>query len=153
MLASTALSAVGVSDADQVVEKALESGAAYEKCLVWLGAQGADLGVLEFGEWGSAAVVRDVVAERSGFVGAVDARGVGQLILDLGGGRKSKSDVIDHSVGVEMAVEVGDELSAGDLIGRVYASSEADGEMGDQVLRGAVSVVEAAVDRRAVVLR
>lgn len=55
-----------------------------------------------------------VVAAQSGKVAAVAAQDVGIAALVLGAGRRRKEDKVDPAVGVEMAVQVGDTVAAGD---------------------------------------
>lgn len=39
---------------------------------------------------------------------------MGHLVVELGGGRQRKTDVIDHSVGVELLKTVGDAVTTGE---------------------------------------
>ena len=61
-------------------------------------------------------------APRSGYVSAIDTEALGQAIIDLGGGRRQVSDSIDHSVGLEMLVRIGDRVDAGDPVVRIFAN-------------------------------
>ena len=58
-----------------------------------------------------------------GIVHKVDARAVGQAVVDLGGGRKKKGDLIDPTVGVVCHVEVGKGVVPGDVLFSVLAGS------------------------------
>ena len=42
-------------------------------------------------------------------------------MIEMGGGRQLTGDSIDHSVGMEMQVRLGDEVSVGDPLVRLYA--------------------------------
>ncbi len=46
------------------------------------------------------------------------------MIIELGGGRKVMTDRVDHSVGLELLVRIGDYVDAGKPILRVFASRE-----------------------------
>lgn len=41
----------------------------------------------------------------------------------LGGGRAAKEDVIDLSVGVVLSKKIGDKVSKGDVIARIYCDN------------------------------
>jgi pyrimidine-nucleoside phosphorylase len=133
----TVLEACGLPD--RAVE-VLEGGSALAKAKEWFAAQGGDLTVFESEDWGRAAVVREVRAAQAGWVERVDARRIGELVVNLGGGRKRKEDAIDPAVGCEVLVEVGDQVRAGDAVLRVHSASVfEDGE--DCVIFSAEPVV------------
>lgn len=44
----------------------------------------------------------------------IDAAVVGHLVIELGGGRLKKTDVLDHAVGLQFLKVIGDEISPGD---------------------------------------
>lgn len=108
-LAGHTLAAVGI-DIDPA--KALRSGAAYTKAVAWFRAQGATVldPPLE------RLVETDLTAPAAGFVSRVDAGSVGELVLDLGGGRRRKDDVVDLQVGVTVHKVVGDAVMAGEPV-------------------------------------
>ena len=41
---------------------------------------------------------------------------IGLLLIELGGGRKAKTDVIDHGVGFSFKKKIGDKVKKGDVI-------------------------------------
>ena len=49
------------------------------------------------------------------------SRSLGEAIIELGGGRKVLGDAIDHSVGLEMQVRIGDRIEAGESLARIFA--------------------------------
>lgn len=102
-----------------MLERDIASGHALAKFREMVQAQGGDLDRLPpLGE------SSDVTSEREGFVTSVHTEALGQVIIELGGGRKLISDQIDHSVGLEMLVRVGDPIAAGQPLLRVYATAE-----------------------------
>ena len=64
----------------------------------------------------------DVSAPRSGFIHAMDSRALGILAMELGAGRKSKDDILDHGVGIRVHVRCGQRVDAGDPLLTLYAS-------------------------------
>jgi thymidine phosphorylase len=71
-----------------------------------------------------APVTRELTADREGFVGEVSALGLGRVALDLGAGRRTKEDAVDHAVGVRCFAKRGDEVQSGQLLAAVYARDE-----------------------------
>jgi pyrimidine-nucleoside phosphorylase len=63
----------------------------------------------------------EFVSDKSGYVAHVDAEQLGFAIIELGGGRKSSTDKIDHSTGFEMLVRIGDKVDAGQPLLRVFS--------------------------------
>jgi pyrimidine-nucleoside phosphorylase len=45
---------------------------------------------------------------------------IGLLLIDLGGGRKTKSDMIDHGVGFEFKKKIGDKVKKGETIFEIH---------------------------------
>jgi pyrimidine-nucleoside phosphorylase len=94
----------------------LDSGQGFEKFNAMVVAQGGDaLAALEI------AKQQEVVeAASSGFVAAIDTQAIGRAVIELGGGRKQLNDAVDHSVGIEMLVKIGDSIERGQPLARVY---------------------------------
>jgi pyrimidine-nucleoside phosphorylase len=116
---------VGHDEARRRAEDAIASGralAAYER---WIVAQGGDpsLDALP-----SAPVVREVPAERDGFVERIATTSIGLASLHLGAGRVRKDDAIDHSVGIVCRAKRGDAVRAGQALADVHTRDEADAE-------------------------
>jgi thymidine phosphorylase len=59
-------------------------------------------------------------AHKRGYITKMDTQGIGQLLVDLGGGRKKASDPVDPRVGIVFRGKLGLRVNSGDLIGTVY---------------------------------
>jgi pyrimidine-nucleoside phosphorylase len=64
-----------------------------------------------------------VEAQHAGAVVDVDPLALGQLVVDLGGGRRQPTDAIDPAVGVVLRKTLGDEVHTGDVLAFVHAST------------------------------
>jgi thymidine phosphorylase len=71
-----------------------------------------------------AAVVKPVIARRAGYVTQMNARDIGIELIDLGGGRRRTTDVLDLSVGFSDFVQIGAKVSKGDTLALVHADNE-----------------------------
>ena len=112
-------------------ERLLESGAVYDRFLRMVSAQGGDHRLpLQF------APVTELTAARDGFVQQIQAEQLGYAVIAMGGGRQRAADVIDHSVGLEMLVRIGDRVTAGQPLVRLYCHDPQ--AVGQQVLASLV---------------
>ena len=91
-----------------------------------------------------------VPAPRDGIVTRVGALAVGVAALELGAGRRTKADTIDHAVGVLCFAKRGDTVLAGDDLAEVHARDEASAAAAaDAVPRGVRDRRRAAAASRA----
>ena len=129
--------------AEAAVDKALASGAAAERFARMVSALGGPRDLLECSDRHLArAPIELAVAPdgAGGFVSRVDARALGLLVVDLGGGRRRVEDAIDPSVGLADVRGVGDAVDRDRPIAIVHARSAADAERAAKRLREAVTV-------------
>ena len=104
-------------------EARLADGSAWEQFRVLVKAQGGDVSAVDDpGRLPAAKLVEPVLAPQSGFVAAVDAKTVGITSMALGAGRTRKGAPIDHSVGVEVLVKVGDRVEQGAPLFSIHAN-------------------------------
>ena len=98
-------------DAMEKVEEVLKNGKAYEKFVELIQTQGGDLSKLKISK-----NIHKVYATKSGHIIDMDAYKFGKLSLDLGGGRKTKDEKIDSSVGIVLNKKIGDDVKVGDVL-------------------------------------
>jgi pyrimidine-nucleoside phosphorylase len=118
-----ALSDLGVDldEGRRRAEAAVVDGSATKAYERWIRAQGGDpdLAVLP-----TARVVREVATPRDGFVVGLGALAIGGAALELGAGRRTKEDTIDHTVGIMCTKKRGDAVERGDVLAVVHARDE-----------------------------
>jgi pyrimidine-nucleoside phosphorylase len=136
--------AMSLQDGRDMAAKCLDSGKPREKWNEMILAQGADLEAfnrkLEHDH--TAPVVMELNAPRDGFVTGCDARIVGEVVRDLGGGRLNKESMIQPEVGVDMLAPVGDIVSFGSILCRVHAMDKAQAETALAGLQSAFAISE-----------
>jgi pyrimidine-nucleoside phosphorylase len=107
------------------VTRALDGGDAMACFLRLVEAQGGDPGAIEKPERLPVAPhVTDVRAPRAGVIAAIDTFGLGDLVVDLGGGRRSKEDDIDPRVGLMVRGRIGDRVEPGQVLAELHVSEE-----------------------------
>ncbi|OWV81106.1 thymidine phosphorylase [Rhizobium sp. R634] len=89
-----------------------------------------------------APVEKPVMAARSGWLAACDARGIGVSVIDLGGGRRHPADRIDHRVGFSELLPLGTRVTAGEPIALVHAADEAAAGRAAAALAAHYSIAE-----------
>ena len=116
------------------VETAVADGSALAVYERWVQAQGGnpDPELLPV-----APVIREVLAPRDGVVTRVGALAVGIAALELGAGRRTKADVVDHAVGVVCRAKRGDVVARGDVLAEVHAASDSAAETGAHAVAAA----------------
>jgi len=70
----------------------------------------------------TAPIVVEVKSPQSGFVSRCDARSIAEIMRDLGGGRFTKDSSINYDVGVDCLAQIGEEMRAGAILGRIHAA-------------------------------
>jgi thymidine phosphorylase len=125
---------------------AFQSGAAAERFDRMVAALGGPVGFLEDFEahLREAAVVADVTAGAAGFVTAIDTRGLGLAVVELGGGRRRATDRIDHAVGLDQLTGLGMSVEPDTPLARVHAADEAGLAAAEARVRAAYRIGEAA---------
>jgi thymidine phosphorylase len=105
-------------------ERALDSGAAWQRFLALVEAQGGDPRRVETGKgMASAPVVSNVTVARSGRIAAIDTFGLGELVVGIGGGRRSKEDSIDPRVGLVVLRRVGDAVGPDEPVAQLHLAA------------------------------
>ncbi len=121
-------SAQGVSaaEAEQRLAILLDSGAAWDKFVQFVAAQGGDPAFVEQPEqlW-PARHQLPILAPRDGYISAVDALVIGQAAMLAGAGRARKEDAIDYSAGIVLSHKRGSLVAAGETLAMLYGSGPA----------------------------
>lgn len=131
-----------IESATQQAEACLSSGAPRRKWDEMLVAQGADLDAFnqKLARDGTAPATVELKADRSGFVAHCDARILGEVIRDLGGGRLTKESVINFDVGVDRMAKPGEAVANGGVLARIHAADMAQAALAAERLRSAFAV-------------
>jgi len=133
--------AKGAAGARALLERSISSGAALGKFREMVAEQGGDARVADDpGRLPQAKLRIALGSPSSGFVTDVDAMGVALAALHLGAGRARAEDKVDHSVGVDHLVKVGDPVRAGDALCRIHAKSPGAAKEASAMLLKAIAI-------------
>jgi pyrimidine-nucleoside phosphorylase len=128
--------------AEKTAAACLASGAPRAKWDEMLAAQGADLNA--FNEQlrldHTAPIVLELKSSKAGFVSRCDARIIGEVVRDLGGGRLTKESVINYDVGVDRLMKPGKAVQRGSTLARVHAADQKLAEAACERLKTAFEI-------------
>ncbi|MGN6429957.1 MAG: thymidine phosphorylase [Gaiellaceae bacterium] len=131
------------------VDQAIADGSALEAYERWIVAQGGDP---EEGALPSAPTVREARAPRDGTVRSLSAVQVGNAALQLGAGRRTKDEEIDHAVGIVLRKKPGDAVGPGDTLAEIHARDEAGAQAAVEDVLAAYELGDEAPPERSVIL-
>ncbi len=133
------------AEARRRLEATVAGGRALETFARLIEAQGGDPAVVDdpssLPQAGAVEVFR---APRTGAVATVEPRRLGRAILELGGGRRTMEDTVDHSVGFVITVKPGDRVREGEPIASIFARDAAGAAVGEAALRDAIRISDTA---------
>ena len=131
------------ADAWKMAEEAISSGRALEAFRTMIAAQHGNPDVIDdYSLFPKAAVKKEVHAERNGYLRVKDCAGIGECVKLLGGGRITKEQAIDLSVGLEMRAKNGDKVSKGDCLLEIYARNDNEAETARMQYLKSVEIID-----------
>jgi pyrimidine-nucleoside phosphorylase len=91
--------------------------------------------------------IHEVTAPRSGFVTGVAAADLGWVAVDLGAGRRTRDEAIDHGAGLLVHARIGDRVEAGQPLATILLGERAvDVEAAGRRVREAFEIGEEGVE-------
>lgn len=111
-------SADSLAEAEEKLDQLLSSRAPQQAFVEMVQAQGGD--IQNISRLGPSRIFD---SSNSGYVVAIDGAALGELIIELGGGRRELTDPVDHSVGINVAVRLGDQVQVDQPICEVNLSN------------------------------
>jgi len=145
--------AADATAARRKLEGALADGSALRLFAEVVQAQGGDPQVVDDPRrLPQPAAVREVRAERSGVLAALDAERIGLAAVELGAGRSRKEDRVDPAAGLLWRKRLGDEVRAGEVLAQLHAADRARLDSGEARLRGAVILSDAPLPAQPLIL-
>ena len=106
---------ISIDDACEECVNSIKQKQAYNKFIDFIKYQNGDINNLKINS-----NVLTVFSDFTGYITDIDAEKIGMLALELGAGRINKEDSIDYDVGIILDKKVGDYVSTGDILGRIY---------------------------------
>lgn len=106
---------MSIEDAKKEVNTVLNNNKAKEKFYEWIKAQGGKIKEMKIN-----ASVLYIKSPKTGYINDIDAQKIGELVKDLGAGRKHLNEQIDKNVGIKFEKTVGNKVNTGDTLAVIY---------------------------------
>ncbi len=127
-LASNMLYIAGVAELEackKLAQNAIADGSALKRLAAMVEAQGGDAYyILDTEKFDKAPFALDVLAEKDGYITAMNTESCGIASSMLGAGRETKESEIDYTAGIIIHKKVGDKVTKGEAIATMYTSKE-----------------------------
>ena len=134
-------------EARSMLHEVLDNKRALDKLADFIEAQGGDRNdVYNPDNLPKASKTIEFKADRDCYVSSIMSEDIGTASLLLGGGRRSKEDVIDLSVGIYLNKKVGEKCSKGECIATLYGNDDGKLSEGLERLRKAYDFSDTPVE-------
>lgn len=106
---------IDLEEAERLCFKKINTGEAYAKFEELIKAQGGNLENLEISNR-----VISIRSPKSGYINSIDASGLGEIAREMGAGRLTTEDKINHKVGIILTHKIGDFVETNEEIAKIY---------------------------------
>lgn len=121
-------------EARKMLEEVVASGKAFETFKEMVKAQGGNVDMIENPELLPQSKFKtEIKSKESGNVKVLHSEKLGVLAMQLGAGRETKEQDVNHAVGLELACKRGDKVNEGDTICIVYHDEDLKPEWIDEL--------------------
>lgn len=121
-------------EARKMLEEVVASGKAFETFKEMVKAQGGNVDMIENPELLPQSKFKtEIKSKESGNVKILHSERLGVLAMQLGAGRETKEQDVNHAVGLELACKRGDKVNEGDTICIVYHDEDLKPEWIDEL--------------------
>ena len=140
--------ASSTDEARSMLSEVIDNRKALDKLAEFIAAQGGSKDDVYHPEnLPSAKLTKEFIADKDCYVSSIMSEEVGIASLLLGGGRRSKEDVIDLSVGIYLNRKTGEKCNKGDVIATIYGNDEKKVNEAFERLKGAYDFSEKEVKK------
>ena len=134
------------------LERVISDGSALEKMAEFVKAQGGDPdAVYNTDKLKVSDTITEVCADSDGYIQSIQSELIGKSSMILGGGRAAKDDVIDLSVGVVLSKKIGDKVSKGDVIARIYCDNAEKTKEAETMIKDAYTFSQEFVEKNVLI--
>ena len=116
--------ASSIEEGIEISKEMINTGRAYDKFVELVKIQHGKIDVIENPAKYPKSKFSETVYCKGGFLSSVDNLEIGMAALELGAGRMTKEDVIDHKAGIIFRKKIGDSCKRGDVIAELHSDSK-----------------------------
>lgn len=133
------------NEGKQLIKNVIESGAAYRKFLEMIEGQGGDSKIIQSDLWWKPSFIHQIKSKKTGYVKLSNSVLIGTVAMNLGAGRKTKTDILDFEAGIELNKVTNEFVNEGDVIMTLYSSNPIDNFNFD-ILEQTIEIKEKPID-------
>ena len=111
----------------KMAKEYLSNGKALAKFYEFIETQGGK--IVDLDSFINVKEVYEFKAKKSGYIKTIKALNIGLASMKIGGGRETKEDTIDPSVGIVLNKKIGDYVKQGECLAKVYLNSDLSDEI------------------------
>jgi len=124
------------SEAIALQKKLISNGKAYDKFVEMVEYQGGNSQDLEnYNQLHQPKFSKSLIANKSGYIQSMDTYKIGLATVELGCGRKKTTDKVDPTAGIQFNYKIGDKVTDGDTVFRLFNSDKIKLESAFNVLK------------------
>lgn len=139
--------ASSLKEARHKLETVIENKTALQKLKDMVRYQhGDDCYIENIDKFSKAKYIQPVLAPKKGYIKELEADTLGIVSMKLGGGRLTKEDTIDHSVGIILNKKIGDATELNEPLLYIHANQKVSQELIDEAL-GAYVIVDSKIEK------
>jgi pyrimidine-nucleoside phosphorylase len=131
-----------IKNAKFKIQNCLDNGKALEKFRQNIELQNGNPEICDKPEilFGKDLIKIAIKAKSSGFINKIMTSEIGLAISEIGGGRQKAEDSIDHFVGYDCEVKLGDEIKFGENLGILYSRNEKQANLISEKIQNAYKI-------------
>ena len=145
----------GQNDAKDRLTRAIDTGAAAEIFGAMIRGMGGPVSFVD--TWSrflpEAPVIIEVAAPHAGVISAWDGHALGQTVVDLGGGRRVETDLVNPSVGIDHVLPIGTPVTKGQAVARIHAARIETAQLAKAAVISALRISETDITVGDIVLK
>ncbi len=139
-------------EAKDKLKELINNGSAFSKFKEMISAQGGNIEQIENPSLlPQASKCIEVIAEESGYVADLKAFDIGMASMKLGAGRETKASVIDMAAGIYLYKKIGDSVSKGDVLAKMYTNDESNIELSKSKIINAYSFTKDKIEPNSII--
>ena len=116
--------AKSIQEGERIAKQKIENGEALTKFLEIVELQGGDVNyIINPDKYPKSKFVKKVRSVKNGYLKEINTYQIGMASLELGAGRRTKEDVIDHKAGIIFYKKIGAFINKGEIICELHSDS------------------------------